>query len=116
MTHTTLDLDRLAERVATRSAPVRRALTGPLLVAGRDDDVTGGALTIAELLARRDRVNAHVLTLVPPLPFTASLLTDIDAAALEAGRLAEQRARVRQRVHQTVGQLEGFTFIEGLKS
>ena len=56
-----------------------RSLTGPLLIAGHGADTARGALHVAELLARRDRVNAHVLALVPGLPFTASLLTEVDA-------------------------------------
>ena len=57
MTHTMLDVDRRAERVATRSAPVRRTLAGPLLVAGRDDDVTGGALEVAAEGASRSHAS-----------------------------------------------------------
>lgn len=92
-----------------RASPARRLLTGPLLVAGRDDESTRGALRIAEILARRDRVNAHVLSVVPPLPYTASLVEGIDAAAIENARRIEQLGRVRRRVHQTVGRSAHFS-------
>lgn len=107
MTLMTSDVDALHEPRAA-GAP-GRALTGPLLIAARDDDSARGALRVAELLARRDRVNGHVLTLVQPLPFTASLLTNADAAALSDGRRRKQLARVRQRVHQTVGRSAYFS-------
>ncbi len=106
MTSATLNL-RAQRR--TQVSPARRMLTGPLLVAGRDDESTRGALRIAETLARRDRVNAHVLSVVPPLPYTASLLAGIDAAAIEDARRSEQLARVRRRVHQTVGRSAHFS-------
>lgn len=109
MTTVMLDPELLEDREPTPNARERRAFTGPLLiVVGSDDDATG-ALRVAELLARRDRVNAHVLTLVAPLPFTVPLLTGVDAASLEEGRLQAQLAQVRQRVHQAVGRSAHFS-------
>ena len=98
-----------AASAADRSVMAPRAHTGPLLIAVRDDESAHGPLQLAELLARRDHLNAHVLTLVQPLPFTASLLTEVDVAALAEGRRQEQLARVRQRVHQTVGRSAHFS-------
>jgi nucleotide-binding universal stress UspA family protein len=103
MTNPTLEQDLGEERQATRAAAMPRGLTGPLLIAGRDDDETSGALRIAELLARRDRLNAHVLTVVPPLPATVGLLIGTDVAPLDEGRRHERLGHMRQRVHQTVG-------------
>jgi nucleotide-binding universal stress UspA family protein len=108
MTLTTSATSAPVERRTAGASPAR-ALMGPLLIAARDDDSARGALRIAELVARRDGVNAHVLTLVPPLPFTASLLTSVDAAALREGQQRKQLARVRQRVHQTVGRSAYFS-------
>jgi len=93
MTLMTSATSALAERRLAGASPAR-ALTGPLLIAARDDDSARGALRIAELVARRDSVNAHVLSLVQPLPFTASLLTNVDAAALREGQQRKQLARV----------------------
>src|SRR3712207_4666930 len=102
MTNTTLDPELSEEREPTGAAPARRALAAPLLIVGRDDDDITGALRVAELPARRDHVNAHVLTVVPPLPFTVPLLMGVDAAPLDEGRRQDQLAEVRQRVHRTV--------------
>src|SRR5512146_1170533 len=44
----------------------RRALHGPVLIAGLDDATMFGALRFSELLARRDRLNAHVLGVIRP--------------------------------------------------
>ena len=102
---------------ADRTAMVRRAFSGPLLIAARDDDSAHGPLQLAELIARRDQVNAHVLTLVQPPPFTASLLlAEADIAALTEGRRQDQLARVRQRMHQTVGRAAHFSMSAELGS
>lgn len=108
MADTMFDPELLEDREITNAAPARRAFTGPLLIAGRDDDITG-ALRVAELLARRDRVSAHVVTPVQPLPSTVSLLTGIDTESLNEGRRQEQLARMRQRVSQTVGRSAHFS-------
>jgi len=107
MTDTMFDPEMLEDRETPDSAPRRRAFTGSLLIAGRDDDMSG-ALRVAELLARRDRVSAHVVVPVSPLPSTVSLLTGIDADALNEALRQEQLTRVRQRVHQTVGRSAHF--------
>jgi nucleotide-binding universal stress UspA family protein len=109
MTHTLLGLDFPHWREATRIARARRALTGPLLLVARDDDATRGALGVAAQLARRARVSAHVLTVVPPISFPVSLLAGVDREALDEGRAQRQLARVRQRVHQAVGRAAHFS-------
>jgi nucleotide-binding universal stress UspA family protein len=90
-------------------ATPRRTYTGPLLIAGEDADYTRGALHVAELLARRDRVNAHVIGVVRPLTFPVSLLSDADGEALEEGRRQMHLDRVRQRLHQATGLAAYFT-------
>ena len=91
------------EDVANPLPPARRALLGPLLVAGEETSPIDGALHLAHLLARRDHVNAHVLTVVRPLALPAPLLTDADRAAWEEGRRQRQLTLVRQQLHQAVG-------------
>jgi len=108
MTNTMFDPELLDDHEVAEAAPARRAFTGSLLIAGRDDDMSG-ALLVAELLARRDRVAAHVVTPVPPLPLTFALLTGVDTDALNEGRRQEQLTRLRQRVHQTVGRSAHFS-------
>jgi nucleotide-binding universal stress UspA family protein len=92
-----------AERAEGRLTEARRALVGPLLVGGEEASPLDGALRLAQLLARRDRVNAHVLTVVRPLALPSTLLAGIDREAWEEGRRQRQLAVVRQRLHQTVG-------------
>lgn len=108
MTHATPDAGILYGEATAHAAP-SRVLTGSLLIAGRDDDSVCGALRIAELLARRDRVNAHVLALAPALPFTASLLTRVDSTTLEEAKRQEYLARVRHHIHATVGRSAHFS-------
>ena len=88
---------------AENSPPPRRGLISPLLVAGEETSSIDGALHVAQLLARRDDVNAHVLTVVRPLTLPASLLADVDREAWEEGRRQRQLALVRQQLHQAVG-------------
>jgi nucleotide-binding universal stress UspA family protein len=64
---------------------------------------------VAQLLARRDRVNAHVLTVVRPLALPAALFAAVDQGAWEESRLQQQLASLRQQVHQTVGQTAHFS-------
>src|SRR5678815_724177 len=70
----------------------RRALVGPLLIAGEDASRMDGALHVAQLLARRDRVNAHVLTVVRPLALPASLFAAVDQDAWAEVRRQQQLA------------------------
>ena len=109
MTQTTLDADRVEASADVDAAAPQRTHTGPLLIAGEDADYTRGALHIAELLARRDRVNAHVLGVVRPLPFPTPLLAKIDHDALENGRRRQHFDRIRQRLHQATGVAAYFT-------
>jgi nucleotide-binding universal stress UspA family protein len=66
-------------------------------------------LRLAQLLARRDRVNAHVLTVIRPLALPASLFAAVDQDAWEEARRQQQLASVRQRLHQTVGRTAYFS-------
>jgi hypothetical protein len=105
----TLDTDRAEAGGAVEAAPPQRTHSGPLLIAGEDNDYTRAALHVAELLARRDRVNAHVLGVVRPLTFPVSLLNEIDREALEEGRRRMHLDRVRQRLHGATGLAAYFT-------
>jgi nucleotide-binding universal stress UspA family protein len=109
MVQTTLDADRVEANAGVDAPPPQRTHTGPLLIAGEDAEYTRGAMHVAELLARRDRVNAHVLGVVRPLAFPASLLSEIDREALEEGRRRTHLDRVRQRLHQATGLAAYFT-------
>lgn len=68
-----------------------------------------GALRVAQLLARRDRVNAHVVTVVRPLSLPASLFPALDRDAWMEVRRQQQLSSVRQRLHETVGQTAHFS-------
>lgn len=116
MTNAMLDLDAREPRVAPRAGSKLRALAGSLLVVGHDDDTLSGPLFVAQELARRDRLRAHVLTLVQPLSYIAPILTKADAAALGEGRRQAQLARVRRRVHRTVGRSAHFSISAELGS
>src|SRR5688500_5664899 len=109
MTHTTPDANLVEARGAGGAAPPQRTHTGPLLIAGEDADYTRGALHVAELLARRDHVNAHVLGVVRPLAFPMPLLVEVDHEALENGRRRQHFDRIRQRLHQATGLAAYFT-------
>src|SRR5688572_4583751 len=100
MPHTTPDADLLEAAGAGGAAAPQRTHTGPLLIGGEDADYMRGALHVAELLARRDRVNAHVLGVVRPLEFPVPLLVEVDHEALENGRRRQYFDRIRQRLHQ----------------
>jgi len=64
---------------------------------------------VAQFLGRRDRVNVHLLTVVRPLAFPASLFAGVDQDAWEDVRRQQQLASVRQRLHQTVGRTAHFS-------
>ncbi|MGQ0713700.1 MAG: universal stress protein [Gemmatimonadaceae bacterium] len=87
----------------------QRTHTGPLLIAGEDADHAIGVFHVAELLARRDRVNAHVLGVLRPLTIPAALLTSVPRDALEEGRRRLYLGSVRQRLHQATGRAVFFS-------
>ena len=109
MRRTTADLttaqspakDRLAN-VERRRAP-GRSFAGPLLVAFDDRHPAEGALHLAQLLARRDRVNAHLLAIAPSLAFPPALVSPDDMEAIEQGRLQQARDGAREALHRTHG-------------
>lgn len=94
-------------RASSPTAPTRPHLGGPLLIVAVADHPLGGALRLAEALARRDHLTAHVLALVPPLSVSMSALESL-AADLEPRELDDflrekARLRTQRRVHQSVG-------------
>jgi len=94
-------------RVVAPAARVRRNLIGPLLVASGGGSPLDGALRLAEVLARRDGVNAHVLGFAGPLSSPSSYLlsraADLERHELEACRRQAEHVRLRRQVHETVG-------------
>jgi hypothetical protein len=76
-------------------------------VDGSDSNVLEGALRLAQLLARRDRVRVHVLAVVDPLPSLrstgGSLATGLDSQEVDECRREVARARTRARVSEHVG-------------
>jgi nucleotide-binding universal stress UspA family protein len=109
MTSTTSECPISAPRAADLVRSAASALGGPVLVAGGDGEASCGALRLAELLARRDRVNAHVLGVLRPVRFPAWALAEVDPEALEAGRRGKHLVLLRRRVHQTVGRSALFS-------
>jgi nucleotide-binding universal stress UspA family protein len=93
--------------VGTYAAMARRNLVGPLLIASEEGSPLSGALRLAEAIARRDRVNAHVLNVARPLssPLSrlVSLVANLKHHELEACRLRTEHDRVRRQVHEAVG-------------
>jgi nucleotide-binding universal stress UspA family protein len=99
---------RVPGHAEDRAVAARRALVETLLVAGEDASPIDGALHLSQLLARRDRINVHVLTVVRPLAVPASLFSVVERETLEHARRQRQLASVRQRVHQCVGLSHNF--------
>jgi nucleotide-binding universal stress UspA family protein len=97
------DFAHAIDLLGVHDSPPRRSLVGPLLIAGQDAEYMRGALCVAEILARRDRVNAHVLGAVPPLALPRLLLVNLDHEALEDGRRERHLDRLRRRLHQVTG-------------
>jgi nucleotide-binding universal stress UspA family protein len=94
-------------RVVVDTAMVRRNLVGPLLIAGEEGRPLSGAIRLAEALARRDGVNAHVVSVVRPLSSPLSHLVcqvaDLERHELEACRRRIWQARAQRQVHEAVG-------------
>jgi nucleotide-binding universal stress UspA family protein len=94
-------------RVVAPAARVRRNVVGPLLVASGEGSPLDGALRLAEVLARRDGANAHVLGFARPLSSPSSYLlsraADLERHELEACRRQAEHVRLRRQVHETVG-------------
>jgi nucleotide-binding universal stress UspA family protein len=93
--------DRIANSERRRASG--RSLGGPLLVALEERHPADGALHLAQLLARRDRVNAHLLAIVRPLAFPPALVAAADLEMIEQGRLQQARDRAREALHRTHG-------------
>ncbi|HEU4474169.1 MAG TPA: universal stress protein [Gemmatimonadales bacterium] len=86
---------------------VRTSLTGPLLIAAEPGGQLEGPVRLAELLARRHRVNAHVLAVVGPMPTLTSRLvssaTGLPGQDLDQCRRRAARGRVRAQVNELAG-------------
>lgn len=76
--------------------------SGELLVVSEGTGEERGVLSVAELLARRDRINAHLLGVDNASPHT-SALTSEDSADLRAAQERRLLTRTRQLLHRTVG-------------
>ena len=100
-------------RVVDHTGSVRRNLLGTLLIANEDGSPLSGALRLAEALARRDGVNAHVVSVArprsSPLSHLVCQVADLERHELEACRLRIRQARAQRRVHETVGLATFFT-------
>lgn len=94
-----------SDRVANleRRRATGRSINGPLLVALEERHPVDGALHLAQVLARRDQVNAHLLAIVRPLAFPQALVAADDLAAIEQGRLQQARDGARQALHRAHG-------------
>ena len=80
----------------------RHESRGELLVVSEGTGEERGVLSIAELLARRDRINAHLLG-VDSASRDVPALTPQDSSDLRAARERRLLARTRQLLHGTVG-------------
>ena len=109
MTQTMPLVERAAAWSPSRPAASHRTRTGPLVVVSGRAGVARGALHVAELLARRDRVNAHVVSLLRPVEVPRWALDATDAGALQEGVRRQRRGRLRQEVHATVGRSALFS-------
>lgn len=107
------DTNREASHTGAVPGPsgVRGKGPGPVLVLAENSALSSGALHMAELLARRDGVNAHVVGVVRPVEFPVWAFVDIDSAAMEEGRREAFLDAMRVRVHGTVG-LSGYFTVE----
>lgn len=88
---------------ARRPASAPRSLGGPILVAVDDPDAAEGALHVADLVARRDRVNAHLLGVAPPLALPTALALPVDHETLDGARRQQLQARLRAVLSRTLG-------------
>lgn len=89
-----------SERLSPQTSP--GVATGGLLVAIDDRSESRGVLSVAELLARRERANAHLVgtAALSALPET---LTIDEREALREHQRARLRDRTKQRLHNTIG-------------
>ena len=96
-------------RAITPTTSILPTVAGPLLIAAVGDHPLQGALRLAEALARRDGVDAHVLAVVPPLSASlslsalASLGADLEPRELDEFLREKARLRTQRQVHQSVG-------------
>jgi hypothetical protein len=93
--------------------PARRPrVAGPLLILGGQGSSIGGALRVAEALARRDEVHTHLLGVSRPRPPVVSPViarpADRSPAELHDCRYRSTRSRARRKGHQAVGRSAPF--------
>ncbi len=81
-----------------------RALAAPVLVAFDERHPAEGALHVAQALAQRDHVNAHLVGLGRPLAFPAALVLAADLEAVEEAR----RQQLLQQVRRTLQEAHGI--------
>lgn len=107
--------DAIRDTSRSATAPSHSGAGGrvraPVLVLADDSGLSSGALHVAELLARRDGVNAHVFGVVRPVEFPVWAFVDVDSAVMEAGRREAHLDALKKRVHATVG-LSGYFTVE----
>jgi nucleotide-binding universal stress UspA family protein len=90
------------------SRAVRHERTEELLVAIEGPHDARGVLSVAELLARRDRINAHLVGVDNPSS-RAAALTSEDRADLREGQQRRLLNRTRQLLHRVVGRAAFWT-------
>ena len=92
---------------------IRRVCIGPLLIVGEERSPLEGALRLAEAVARRHAVNAHVLVVSQPLsspsPYLLSRAAALERHEREAGRREAEHIRLRRQVDEIVGRASCFS-------
>ncbi len=92
---------------------VRRTGMGPLLIVGEEGSPLGGALRVAEAVARRHAVKAHVLVVLRPLtsrsPYLLSRADVLERLEREASHREAEHIRLRRLVHEIVGRSSFFS-------
>src|SRR2546430_12511803 len=99
--------DRARGADLLHSRAVRAEQTEELLVAIEATGDERGVLSIAELLARRDRINAHLVGVDEPTDTTG--VTPQEAADIHAGRQSRLLNRTRQLLQRAVGRGDYWT-------
>jgi nucleotide-binding universal stress UspA family protein len=77
--------------------------TDAMLVAIRETNGIHGVLNVAELLARRDRINAHLIGVAERRKPANDRLTTAEREAVHENTRRRLRALTKRRLHQTLG-------------
>jgi len=83
--------------------PALHGVTNALLVAIEETNDNRGVLSVAELLARRARINAHLIAVAEPKSGAVDRLPREDLEAIHENQLHRLRSRTKRRLHQTIG-------------